>query len=220
LTPRSAATEDQVITGDERVDLVTVRNRLSSDATVTSVDVEGTDGTIRVSDVSKPATVPAGEERTVDAAITCSAEADPEAELTVSVTVEADAVTAAISGDTATRTFEVDCADVEAHGGDVRFAGSGNVHFDGWSQDTLNVTYWTGSGDRVAEHGPVEVDASKSLKSTVRGGQTDFVAVYVEESNETHFHPNFDTATGEMGTPGQGNANETVVDGKQNPNDF
>lgn len=103
-------TRSQTITGDERVALVTVENRLSSSASVTNVTVETSNPAVRVSDVEKP-TIGTGDEGVVHADVYC----DPMAEttLTVSVTVEADGVTAAISGDTTTRNFTVNCADVE-----------------------------------------------------------------------------------------------------------
>lgn len=208
--------EDLTVTDGERVDLVTVENRLASGASVANVSAASSNPEIRVSDFETP-TLGTGDVGAVRAAVDC--EPGAETTLTVSVTVEADGVTAAISGDTTTRSFEVSCAAATPEAGDVRFSGEGNVHFDDWSQATLNVTYWTDADDGFEKHGPVAVDATESLKSAVGGqGQTRFVAVYVAETDETHFHPGFDTATGEM-NPGQGDQNATVVDGEQSPND-
>lgn len=103
-------TDDQTVTGDERLTLVTVTNRLSSSASVTNVTATTADDAVRVSDVSKP-TIGTGEKGLVDAAVHC--EQGATTTVTVSVTVEADGVTAAISGDTTTRSFTVSCADLE-----------------------------------------------------------------------------------------------------------
>jgi len=213
-------TANQTVTGDEGVELVTVTNKLSSSASVTDVSVAppNDESEVEVRDIQTPGSIPTGESRTVDAAVDC--ESGAAETLTVSVTVEADGVTAEISGDTATRSFEVACEDVEAHDRGVRFSGNGNVHFDGWSQDTLNVTYWTETNDGFEQHGPVDVDSSQKLKKSVSGGTTSVIAVYVDEANKTYFHPNFDTNTGEMGNPGQGNENTTTKNGERSPNDF
>lgn len=203
-------THDQNITGDERVELVTVENRLSSSASVTNVTVETDNPAVRVSDPSKP-TIGTGQDRLVKADIDCDPGAS--ANVTVSVTVEGEGVTAAISGDTETRTFEVRCTEVDTHEGDVRFSGNGNVHFDGWSQENLTVTYWTadgtgngaGSSNTFTEHGSVSVDTSNNLKNSLgESGQTRFAAVYVEEANKTYFN---DKHTDDG----------PVVDGKQAP---
>ncbi len=199
------------VTGNEGVDLVTVANRLSSSASVVNVEVESDDSAVEVNVTSKPESIPIGEEGTVEANVDCQGQAS--ATVTVSVTVEADGVTAAISGDTETRSFEVECADEPSQPDVARFNGAGNFEFGATDAETVNVTYWTASNEQgdwtVGEPSDsVEVDPTTKLNDQVDGGPK-FAAVYVEERNETYFNPKFVTA-----------GNETTVDGKQDPRDI
>ncbi|MDH5018892.1 hypothetical protein [Halobacterium rubrum] len=195
------------VTGTERVALVTVENRLPSDASVTNVTVTTGDDDVTVSKVSKPE-IGTGDKEPIEADIHCHGNED--VSITVSVTVEGEGVTAAISGDT--RSFELDCGGSGQEPG-PQFNGAGNFEFGATDAETVNVTYWTetkaegGSSSDFTENGSVEVDPTAKLNSQVEGGPK-FVAVYVEERNKTYFNPKFVTGS-----------NETVVDGKQNPDD-
>jgi hypothetical protein len=202
------------VTGTQTGNLVTVENRLGTDAKVTNAEVSVNDTDVAtVEDVTEPSVL-VGRSVDIKAEITC--EADDETDVTVSVTVAGEGVTAEIDGEPNYRTFTLDCAlpgetGGESDGGDVEFSGNGNVHFDGWSQDTLNVTYWTaekkGKSRSFTEHEPIEVDASKNLKNSLdEKGETGFAAVYVEEVDRTYFNDKY-TDDG------------PVVGGKQAPND-
>jgi hypothetical protein len=214
-------TYDQTITGDE-VNLVTVSNRLPSSATVTDVDVSvaSSDGTVDVTDIEKPGSIATGENGTVKATIDCKSGA--EANLTVAVTVEGDGVTAEISGDTATRTFEVECAGQNPQPDVARFNGAGNFEFGATDAETVNVTYWTASKEQgdwtVGEPSDsVEVDPTTKLNDQVDGGPK-FVAVYVHEFDTTYVHPNFDRdATPPIDDWGQGNQDADEEDGRYDP---
>jgi hypothetical protein len=187
------------VEGTETRDLVTVKNRLGTDANVTNAEVSVDSDVATVENVTQPP-VPVGQSANVSAEISCKADAEPT--VTVSVTVVGEGVTAEIDGETSHRTFTLDCTlptetNGETDAGDVEFSGNGNVHFDGWSQENLTVTYWTadgkgsgaGSSNTFTEHGPIEADTSKNLKESLGGGgETGFAAVYVEEVNRTYFN--------------------------------
>ncbi|SEW18110.1 hypothetical protein [Halobacterium jilantaiense] len=197
-------TEDLEKVEDGRFTLVAVENQLASDANVTDVTVGTNDDAVEVNNVSEPF-VGTGQTSKVRADVDC--QPGGSATLTVSVTVEAEGVTAEISGDTATRTFDVTCEDMESRDSDVRFDGWGNVHFDGWNQEALNVTYWVKSKGGF-DRDTVEVGHSETLKHAISGKDTKFVAVYVEATNRTYFNSKFEDAP-----------DEHSVDGKQGPGD-
>jgi len=201
------------VNGKERVDLVTVTNRLSSEASVTNVTVSTADD-VEVTDVAKPTLGP-GEAKSIAADVHCPG--NRSVDVTVSVTVEAEGVTAAISGDTTTRSFELDCG-----GQGPTFNGKGNFDFGATDSETVNVTYWTvkngngGSSNAFEEHGPVEVDPTTNLRGQVggSGGET-FAAVYVHEWDETYVHPGLDRANGTVSGSG---GDAVVKDGQFDPN--
>jgi hypothetical protein len=203
------------VTGNERVDLVTVTNRLSSEASVTNVTVttSGDDDNVVVSNVSKPTLGP-GEAEAVAADVHCPGNRD--VPITVSVTVEAEGVTAAISGDTTTRSFSLDCGG-EGESSGPRFTGAGNFEFGATDAETVNVTYWSpseqSSDASFDEWGPAEVKTWKKLNGQVDNGPK-FVAVYVHEWDTTYVHPGFDRANG---TVDWGTGDAVVEDGRFDP---
>jgi|AntRauMinimDraft_4_1070384.scaffolds.fasta_scaffold00774_2 hypothetical protein len=201
------------VTGNERVDLVTVTNRLSSEAAVANVTVSTSDDDVEVTNVSKPSLDP-GEVKAIAADVHCPGNRD--VTVTVSVTVEGEGVTAAISGDTTTRSFELACG---GHGPDSgpRFTGAGNFQFDAMDAETVNVTYWTASNQSGTGTVDEQSNTSEVETATNLGGQVDgprFVAVYVHETDTTYVHPGLDRAneTVDWGTGGA-----VVEDGQFDP---
>jgi len=225
----SVAADDDALVGYETdrievadsatVDLVTVENRLSSDVSVTDVAASTNDPSVSVSSVSRPS-VDAGTRDAVRADVSC--DAATETTVAVSVTVEGDGVTAAISGDTSTRTFELECVEQNPQPDAARFNGAGNFEFGSTDAETVTVTYWTASkeqGDWTVD-GPsdrTEVETSEKLNGQVDGGPK-FVAVYVHELDTTYVHPNFD---GDAAPPiddwGQGSQDAREEDGRYDP---
>lgn len=205
------------VTGNERVDLVTVTNRLSSDASVTNVTVTTDADDVTVSGLSEPTLGP-GESEPVAADVHCPGNRN--VLVTVSVTVEGEGVTAAISGDTTTRSFELDCGGNGESSG-PRFNGKGNVDFGEANGETVTVTYWTASkqsGDWTVDEQSVdaEVNAAGKLRSQVGAtGSQPFVAVYVHEWNETYVHPGLDRTSGTVDESSSGDA--VVEDGEFDP---
>lgn len=212
-------TRDRAVDGSDRITLVTVENRLASDARVEDVTVTTNDSTVSVSDISEPS-VGAGDEAAVRADVSCGGAA--ETAVAVSITVEADGVTAAISGDTATRTFEVECAGQNPQPDVARFNGAGNFEFGATDAETVNVTYWTASkeqGDWTVDEpsDPTEVETDEKLNGQVDGGPK-FVAVYVHESDTTYLHPSFDRgATPPIENWGRDNQDAREEDGRYDP---
>jgi hypothetical protein len=206
---------DRLAPEGQRVDLVTVTNRLSSEASVTNVTVttSGDDDNVVVSNVSKPTLGP-GEAEAVAADVHCPGNRD--VPITVSVTVEAEGVTAAISGDTTTRSFSLDCGG-EGESSGPRFTGAGNFEFGATDAETVNVTYWSpseqSSDASFDEWGPAEVKTWKKLNGQVDNGPK-FVAVYVHEWDTTYVHPGFDRANG---TVDWGTGDAVVEDGRFDP---
>lgn len=205
------------VTGNERVDLVTVTNRLSSEASVTNVTVTTGADDVTVSSVSKP-TLDPGESEAVAADIHCPGNRD--VPVTVSVTVEGEGVTAAISGDTTTRSFELDCGGNGQASG-PQFNGNGNFDFGASNAETVNVTYWTASkqgGDWTVDEQSVdaEVNVADKLRGQVSANSNEtFVAVYVHEWNETYVHPGLDPTNGTVDQSSSGDA--VVEDGEFDP---
>jgi len=207
------------VTGNERVDLVEVTNRLPSEASVTNVTVatSGDDDNVAISNVSKP-TLDPGEAAAVAADVHCPGNRD--VPITVSVTVDAEGVTADISGDTTTRSFTLDCGGKgQGPSSDARFNGAGNFEFGPTNADAVTVTYWTASKDKgewtFTEHGPESgVGTAQKLNGQV-GNEPKYVAVYVHEYNETYVHPGLDRANGTVDRSSSGDA--VVEDGRFDP---
>lgn len=214
-------THSRDVDGSERITLVTVENQLSSDARVEDVTVTTADpAVVSVSDVSKPS-VDAGTAGLVRADVTCSAAAETTA--TVSVTVEGDGVTAAISGDTANRTFQLTCAPSGTIEG-ASFNGAGNFGVDANGVGTTEITYWTvadasDDGNWVYNESTLaSFDASKKLQPQTPGGEPRVVAVYVPAFDTTYVHPNFDrSATPPLEDWGQGKQDAREEDDRYDP---
>jgi hypothetical protein len=213
-------TEDVEVAGTANVTLVTVENRLPSDAAVTNVTVATNDPNVSVSNPSTPA-VSLGAEETVQADVSCSVATTTN--VSVSVTVEGEGTTAAISGDTMTRTFQLTCktpGTIER----ASFNGAGNFGVDATGVGTTEITYWTVEDDSddgnwtFAEHTLSAFDTSNKLQSQTSGGQPEVVAVYVPAFDTTYVHPNFDRdATPPIDDWGQGNQDADEEDGRYDP---
>lgn len=211
-------TEDVEVAGTANVSLVTVENRLPSDASVTDVTVATNDPNVSVSGVSQPA-VGAGTEERVRADVSC--DGATETTVAVSITVEGDGVTAAISGDTTTRTFQLTCTSPIDR---AYFNGAGNFGVDATGVGTTEITYWTvedssDDGNWTFDERTLSAfDTSKKLQSQTRGGQPQVVAVYFDEFDTTYVHPNFDRdATPPLADWGQGNQDAEERDGRYDP---
>jgi hypothetical protein len=208
------------VAGSATVDLVTIENRLASDATVTDVDAATASDAVGVTVSTPGGPIEPGDTGRVRASVDC--EPGATTDVTVSVTVEADGVTAAISGEPRTRRFELRCADRSPGLDGARFDGGGNFEFGATDAETVTVTYWTASkqrGDWTVD-GPsdrTEVATGEKLNGQVDGGPR-FVAVYVHEFDTTYVHPNFDrSATPPIDSWGQGNRDAREEDGRYDP---
>ena len=94
-----------VTSGNESA-IVIVTNRLHSPVDVTNVEVDSS-ADLTITDVTEPQSIDPGESGEIEARIDC--EEDREAEVYVTITVEANGVTATIFGYDETRAIAVEC---------------------------------------------------------------------------------------------------------------
>ncbi|MFW6265639.1 MAG: hypothetical protein ACOC2A_02570 [Halanaeroarchaeum sp.] len=158
---------DRTVTDGDRVEVVTVTNRLVDDVSVTDVTVES--GAVTITDVSEPTLGP-GESAAIEGTVECT---PGESEtVAVSVTLAGEGVIAAIYGDTVTREFEVSCADTTPS---ATFAGGGNFKLTDSPVGETDITYWTTSTDSSADTGTdteqslADFQTNRTLQSQIEG---------------------------------------------------
>lgn len=88
--------------------LVTISNRYHAEFDITDVDVDAPDSLSVTVMTELPGTVPAGEAVDIEAELECDGSVDDE-ELSVTVRVDSDDITAELLGDAETRTISVTC---------------------------------------------------------------------------------------------------------------
>lgn len=200
---------DMTVADGDRVEVVTVTNRLFDDVSVTNVTVESE--SVTFSDLGEPTLSP-GESAAIEGTVDC-APGDSET-VEVSVTLAGEGVIASIYGDTVTREFEVACADTTPS---ATFLAAGNVRLVDSPVAETNVTYWTTSmgtpqGERTfTEHSLTGFQTNRSLQSQVQGSPS-VVAVYVSAFDVTYVHPGFDLENETVDSWQGGDAQ--VVDGE------
>lgn len=194
---------DRLAPVGERVALATVTNRLPGDVSVVSVSVDA--GSFTVSDVSEPSLSP-GTAAAIEGTVDCKPGETGTVE--VSVTLEGDGVTAAISGET--RSFELTCASLDG----AAFNGAGNFEVESTGVSETDVVYWTQSKDGGLQRHELDgFDTSGKLQPQT-GGQTGVVAVYFPAFDATFVHPNYDAANGTVSNWGQGTQDADRVEGR------
>jgi len=193
---------DRLAPEGQRVDLVTVTNRLPGDVAVTDVTVDA--DSFAIKDLSEPTLSP-GTTAVVSGTVDCTPGETETVE--VSVTLEGSGVTASISG--ATREFELSCASLDG----ATFNGKGNFEVDSTGVSETNIVYWTNASDGGFErHELDDFDTAKKLQPQVRG-QPGVVAVYFPAFDTTFVHPNVDVETETISSWGTGNQTADRIEG-------
>lgn len=232
-------TNEISVSSGDRVDLVTVTNRLPGDIEVEEVTISGDEG-MTIANVSEPA-IPSGESRAVDGTISCQTPNTTDIDVTISVA--GNGVWVKLFG--ASRSFTVSCSpgqgqnaaappsfvpstDSDDNGTDTQakhgvwFSGTGNAVLY-HENDSVTVTVWGYTADAdlatTESHNITEL-ASQSIRSgePIRdqigpGNAVTIVAVTLENEGTTYVHPQFDVGTGTYdGAPkaGWGDSRSTV----------
>lgn len=217
---------------------ITIGNQLTTENTEASVEIDGdSDGFPRLAFDPSEAEIPLGEDREFVPVVTCdcsqSGISQREAEIRIRSENESGTVLGEIIRQVTVIREKLD-PDVIFRGGGGReesegatgSAGSGNVHitFDGSLPNDfdITVTVWTVDNDG-------DVTQWDEVKPPLTGNKFNLrnfsrpVAVYIEETNETYFHPNFGyDGDGNIVTPtGQGSNSPTskVCSAKNDPRD-
>lgn len=205
---------DTTVSDGDRMELVTVTNRLYGDLRVT--DVEITADSVSFTDLDYPSMGP-GESGTITGVADC--EAGTTETVQVTVTLSGTGVWATIFGDSETqeREFDVTCeGPSEPRIDGVDFKGAGQVRIDATPPGETDLVYWTtegGPGDEslsFTTHGPMAVDTNDTLQHP---GQATIVAVYVPASDTSFHHPQFDLENETIESWGQGWQTGVSVDG-------
>lgn len=182
-------TTDMAVTDGDRVEIVTVTNRLHDDVSVTDVSVDAESLTFE--NPSEPTLAP-GEQAPIDGTVDCQAGVTETVEVTVSL--EGGGVMASIYGDTLTREFEVSC---ERPAPPARFTGAGNFELLEDPSGETSITYWTTSmndtrGDATStRHALSSFQMNRTLQHQAPG-RPGVVAVYIPAYDVTYVHPGFD----------------------------
>ncbi|MGM0397470.1 MAG: hypothetical protein ACQEQY_00620 [Halobacteriota archaeon] len=200
---------DMTVADGDRVEVVTVTNRLFDDVSVTNVAVES--ASITFADLSEPTLAP-GESAAIEGTVDCSSGASETVEVTV--TFDGEGVIASIYGDTVTREFDVSCADTTPS---ATFLADGDVELVDAPVAETDVTYWATSMDDTEDERTVTGESlegfqtNQSLQSQVQGSPG-IVAVYVPAFDVTYVHPEFDRENETIDSWEGGDAQ--VVDGE------
>lgn len=205
---------DMTVADGERVELVTVTNRLHGDLTVEDVEISA--NSTSFTDPTHP-TMGSGESGTIEADVACDGGSTDTVQVTV--TVSGSGVWAKIFGDSESqdREFDVTCVDPSASRIDgVDFKGAGPVRIDAPSAGEIDLVYWTTEGGPSDEslsfttHGPTTVGANETLQHV---GEPRIVAIYVPTTDTSYLRPGFDLANETIDTWGQGWQTGSSVDG-------
>lgn len=182
---------DMVVSDGDRVEIVTVTNRLYDHVTVTEVSVDAESLTFE--NPSEPTLAP-GEQAPIEGTVECQAGVTETVEVTVSL--EGGGVMAAIYGDTVTREFDVTC---EGPDPTARFGGPGNFQLLDAPDAAVDVTYWTTTMNETpgnqtfTEATMQDFQTNRSYQSQAQAPESvGVVAVYVEEYDTTYLHPGLD----------------------------
>lgn len=182
---------DMAVTDGDRVEIVTVTNRLHDDVSVTDVSVDAESLTFE--NPSEPTLAP-GERAPIEGTVDCQAGVTETVEVTVSL--EGGGVMAAIYGDTVTREFDVTCEQPDPT---AQFRGPGNFQLIDAPDAAVDVTYWTttmneSQGNQTFTKASMDdFQTNRSYQSQAQAPESvGVVAVYVEEYNTTYLHPGLD----------------------------
>lgn len=205
---------DMTVADGDRVELVTVTNRLYGQVTVTDVDI--TADSMSFTDLQYPTLGP-GESGPITGQIDCEAGTTETVQATV--TLSGTGLWATIFGDSEMqkREFDVTCegpSETQIDG--VDFKGAGQVRINATPPGEIDLVYWTTVGGSTDDplafttHGPKTVDTNDSLQHS---GQPRIVAVYVPTANTSFHHPQFDLENETIDRWGQGWQTGISVDG-------
>lgn len=163
-------TDKSEIESGETIDIVDISNRFAQEINVRAVDIESGKSEVKFDDTTHP-TISSGETGTVRADVTnCRPAA--EAEVTATVTVTGNTVSATVEGDSETieRSFTVTCAKGNSSSQNssnrrelVEYTGNGGAKITGGQSRNATVTYVDTDGNEQTQTG--EFSPNKNLKN-------------------------------------------------------
>lgn len=205
---------DLTVSDGDRVELVTVTNRLFGELNVTEVKISA--DSMSFTNLHYP-TMESGESGTIEGDVAC--EAGTTETIQVTVTVSGTGMWAKIFGDSETqeREFDVTCdGPSEAQIDGVDFKGAGQVRINATPPGEIELVYWTTEGGpsddslSFTTHGPMTFDTNDKLKHS---DQPSIVAVYFPTTDTSYHHPQFDLENETIDRWGQGWQTGISVDG-------
>jgi hypothetical protein len=190
-TPSDGTT---VSNGDE-ITLVRVENRFDHDISIVDVEVgEGENVLGEISYNPDETEIETGKDVAIEAPVT-GIPPDEDADIEITVTVEGSGVTAKLFGDTETRRFTIERADVETITGSssgIYFYGAGNAEVLGEDRtetvDVYLISPGNSGSDEVTTREGQEIETGNKIRDQVDDANGDTI-VGVELDDTVYVHP-------------------------------
>ncbi len=185
-------TDKSEIESGETIEIVDISNRFAQEVEVTDVGIVTDDNDIQFGPPEYP-TISSGEAGRVRADVT-SCRPAAEAEVTATVTVTGDTVSATVEGDSETieRSFTVTCAAGNSSSQNssnqrelVEYTGNGDAKITGGQSRNATVTYVDTDGNEQTQTG--EFKPNKNLKNQVKENTGNIDAIACVEIDGTHY---------------------------------